>query len=147
MASVCKTCSNTKCQMYGEAFLKECKEYVPMGVEERAEQYADKKVENRTGYNARWELVKKAYIAGYNDALEKVKDIKADYEVYKKSLSNSVKWHKVADGDLPKDEEEKLLFVKNDRYVTDSYSENVGWTFTPNNKVIAWCEIPRYEGV
>lgn len=33
-------------------------------LEKRAEEYADTKVKDRKGYNARWELVREAYIKG-----------------------------------------------------------------------------------
>ena len=66
----------------------------------------------------------KAFLAG----------IKAGGERYK------LKWHKVADGDLPKDT----------RYVWTNvgagYHDNDGWwdDFGRLQGVIAWCEIPKY---
>lgn len=102
--------------------------------------------------------VYEAYIAGYNEALEKVKDIKADYEVYKKSLQNGVKWHKVADGDLPDTDRTVLAITEiggNPNYAyLASYREDMSlkWACWKNNmqrevvEPIAWCEIPRYEG-
>ena len=140
MASVCKTCGNKGCQMYGEAFLKTCKEYVPMGVEERAEQYSDRysllSVENI-------ELIKKAYIAGYNDA------IKVKVNMTRISdAPNGIVWHKVADGDLPKEYTEVL-----DDEGRQVELRKGHWRFVYGSEweddaiVIAWCEIPRYEGV
>ena len=140
MASVCKSCSNTKCQMYGEAFMKTCKEYVPMGVEERADQYS-KIYEHCSGYKS----IKKAYIAGYNDALEKIKDIKADYEVYKKSLSNGIIWHKVADGELPKNKGMFLFRDKDEketRYINYGITDDIDFV----KEFYEWTELPRYEG-
>lgn len=93
-----------------------------MRIEERAEQYADTKVENRKGYNARWELVKQAYIAGYNDTLEEMqknglalqsdmdKTIEQNFAL-KRELEKVNVWHKVADGDLSSEVEE--LKVRN----------------------------------
>ena len=56
--------------------------------EKEAEEYADTKVKDRKGYNARWELVRNAYLAGaklgYNKALDEATHnynaIIADYD-------------------------------------------------------------------
>lgn len=156
MASVCKSCSNTKCQMYGEAFMQTCKEYVPMGVEERAEQYAIKEICGNCnhcqskGYIGcdTYRYGKNAYIAGYNACLEEAT------HNYNKLIDEREKlipkWHKVADGDLPKEGVLcAVLLVNNDLILARLREDNV-WTTNGHNafeNVIAWCEIPRYEGV
>ena len=62
--------------------------------EKEAEEYADTKVKDRKGYNARWELVRNAYLAGaklgYNKANE---------------------WHYVKDGDLPPEDTKVLALM------------------------------------
>jgi hypothetical protein len=62
------------------------------------------------------------------------------------------KWHKVADGDLPKENCENILLYNKDHFcVTHSYSlgyyEN-GVFYNDcemEEDTIAWCEIPQYE--
>lgn len=62
------------------------------------------------------------------------------------------KWHKVADGDLPKGNCENILLYNKDHFcVTHSYSlgyyEN-GVFYNDcemEEDTIAWCEIPQYE--
>lgn len=64
------------------------------------------------------------------------------------------KWHKVADGDLPKGNCENILLYNKDHFcVTHSYSlgyyEN-GVFYNDcemEEDTIAWCEIPQYEEV
>lgn len=67
------------------------------------------------------------------------------------------KWHKVADGDLPKEEGDYLFYLcdKDTKFTfyeilgiarkyadrDDLYLESMIWTM---NDVIAWCEIPQY---
>ena len=98
--------------------------------EKEAEEYADTKVKDRKGYNARWELVRNAYLAsaelGYNKANE---------------------WHYVKDGDLPP--KTTLVLIKacgcfilgwlddNDVWHNDS---NNG-TMIPKDNIYAWKEI------
>lgn len=56
------------------------------------------------------------------------------------------KWHKVADGDLPKNENDVLV------YSGEEWRMCVG-RYSPKNKAweagcdtVAWCEIPEYKG-
>ena len=66
--------------------------------------------------------------------------------------AGSPKWHKVADGDLPKGNCENILLYNKDHFcVTHSYSlgyyEN-GVFYNDcemEEDTIAWCEIPQYE--
>lgn len=132
MASVCKNCSNTKCQMNGEAFLKTCKEYVPMGVEERADKYAIKEICGNCnhcqskGYIGcdTYRYGKNAYIAGAKE--------------------NGVVWHKVAD-ELPKN---KGIFLFRDKYEKENRYINYGITDDKDfvKEFYEWTELPRYEG-
>jgi hypothetical protein len=60
--------------------------------------------------------------------------------------AGSPKWHKVADGDLPKNENDVLI------YSGEEWRMCVG-RYSPKNKAweagcdtVAWCEIPEYKG-
>lgn len=58
------------------------------------------------------------------------------------------KWHKVADGDLPKIGKPCLVYLANDYVITARLREDNVWTTNGRNafeNVIAWCEIPQYE--
>lgn len=61
------------------------------------------------------------------------------------------KWHKVADGDLPKNNTRVLVLLKNKQIRISIFMENkfTFWnkdhnTYTKLYDVIAWCEIPQY---
>ncbi len=61
--------------------------------------------------------------------------------------AHSVKWHKVADGDLPKIGKPCLAQLVNDDAIIASLREDNVWTTNGYNafeNVIAWCEIPKY---
>ena len=124
--------------MYGEAFLKTCKEYVPMGVEERAEKYALNSV-CETCYDC-------PFTSKGNSGCDKYRSAKQDYIAIAKE--NGIVWHKVADGDLPKDEdlEMQILCWTCEGYQLLSLFSDPKPIFD-HYKVIAWCEIPRYKGV
>jgi hypothetical protein len=60
--------------------------------------------------------------------------------------AGSPKWHKVADGDLPKNENDVLI------YSGEEWRMCIG-RYSPKNKAweagcdtVAWCEIPEYKG-
>lgn len=93
-------------------------------VEERAEQYVINNTdESVNSFNG--EQFQKAYIAGAKE--------------------NGVKWHKVADGDLPKEEdlEMQVLCLTMEGYQLLSLSSDPKPIFD-YYKVIAWCEIPTF---
>jgi hypothetical protein len=62
------------------------------------------------------------------------------------------KWHKVADGDLPKNSDDEKLYLvywgEND-YGVAQFNNSRWWSFDSGwfdaEEVIAWCEIPQYE--
>ena len=61
-------------------------------------------------------------------------------------------WHKVADGDLPKEEDLVLFKTDVDYYIGKiDYSKKCWWTGVCrdesicNSFVIAWCEIPTFD--
>lgn len=63
-----------------------------------------------------------------------------------------LKWHKVADGDLPKNNTAVLVILKNKRMKISIFMENkfTIWNndydaYTKLYDVIAWCEIPAFE--
>ena len=54
------------------------------------------------------------------------------------------KWHKVADGDLPKDENDVLVYSGEDwRKCVGRYSPKYK-AWETGCDTIAWCEIPKY---
>ena len=54
------------------------------------------------------------------------------------------KWHKVADGDLPKDENDVLVYSGEDgRMCVGRYSPKYK-AWEAGCDTIAWCEIPKY---
>ena len=59
---------------------------------------------------------------------------------------NEIKWHKVADGDLPKEEAEYLVIFESDgtryRGLESYYPDTKEWSTICN--IIAWWEIPTY---
>lgn len=56
------------------------------------------------------------------------------------------KWHKVADGDLPKEEAEYLVIFESDRTKYTGleiyYPDIEEWSTICT--IVAWCEIPKY---
>jgi len=60
---------------------------------------------------------------------------------------STTKWHKVADGDLPKEEAEYLVIFESDgtKYIgiESYYPDTKEWSTVC--KIVAWCEIPRIE--
>ena len=99
-----------------------------MNAKERAEQWLSKTDnhlnEDKTKFLSETEYAKKAYIAGAKE--------------------NGVVWHKVTDGDLPK-ESRTVLDEAGDRFYYFRghfyYESDSRFDCQP----IAWCEIPTYE--
>ena len=94
-------------------------------LKQKAEEYADTKVKDRKGYNARWELVRNAYIAG--------------------ATENGIQWHDLRKdpNDLPKDSGLFIIYWK--LGVIDDYMVFKGTLNTPHKDMIAWCEIPQFK--
>lgn len=101
--------------------------------EEMAEEYAklnarQYKHNDCIGFCTSKEEVKQAFLAGLK--------------------AGRPKWHKVADGDLPKDENRVLLYFGDDDYNDGQFIRgrflcgSCGWFDV--EEVIAWCEIPQY---
>lgn len=56
------------------------------------------------------------------------------------------KWHKVADGDFPKDNKKVLVLLKDvEEPILDYYRQDGLWNYALENEVIAWCEIPKFK--
>lgn len=64
-------------------------------------------------------------------------------------------WHKVADGDLPKEDIEVCCFYRNGNYDVGKlitawgkhkWDMNYYGVFVELNNVFAWTELPKYEG-
>ena len=121
-----------------------------MTVEQLAEQYIDnhsamlvKATKTAT------DLIEQAYIAGYNEAQNTITQCN-------RSALSGVKWHKVADGDLPDTDRTVLAVTQiggNPNYAyLASYREDteLKWACWKNNmqrevvEPIAWCEIPTF---
>lgn len=109
-----------------------------------------------------WKIVREialAYIAGLKagSQLDKVwHDYDAGEDCYEdshegkwvKRETSEPKWHKVADGDLPKHEVNVLVFVNKQCIDIAHYNYDYKeWHFSDSmcRDVIAWCEIPQYE--
>lgn len=80
------------------------------------------------------EVITEAIMEGYQLGLKAGKD-----------MNVPIKWHKVSDGDLPKNENDVLV------YSGEEWRMCVG-RYSPKNKAweagcdtVAWCEIPEYE--
>lgn len=60
------------------------------------------------------------------------------------------KWHKVADGDLPKEDRYYLIYTDRGNYYVSKHHCNTNYWIGIQNQyvsiksVIAWCEIPKY---
>ena len=96
-----------------------------MTLEEKAYEYAHESMAWCEDFDFTYEIaenkIKQAYIAGAKE--------------------NGTVWHKVADGDLPKENDELVLCYCSVGYKLLSASE-----FKLFMPVYAWTEIPRYEG-
>lgn len=94
--------------------------------EEMAEDYAEKNWEWYEDGQRDYIAIKQAFLAGLK--------------------AGSLKWHKVADGDLPKNENDVLVFSGEEwRMCVGRYSpKNKAWE--AGCDTVAWCEIPEYKG-
>ena len=50
-------------------------------------------------------------------------------------------WHYVKDGDLPKDDNDVLVLLKDETMQVDYYFSKIGWNISLKADVIAWKEI------
>lgn len=70
-----------------------------------------------------------------------------EYLLQRAFIAGKPKWHKVADGDLPKDEAEYLVIFESDgtryRGLESYYPDEKEWSTICN--IIVWCEIPKYK--
>ena len=120
-----------------------------MTVEQLAEKWVDEwgiccRAENM---NAN-QFAKQAYIAGYNEAQNTITQCN-------RSALSGVKWHKVADGDLPKECTDVLaidiLAGKPSEPSLYHFVTSDTWEWLPkriaclsNEQMLAWCEIPTF---
>lgn len=76
---------------------------------------------------------------------------KADLATAGKEMNVLIKWHKVADGDLPKEEKLYLATTKEGSLIL-AYYNGIYWETKYNTNVmghaleviLAWCELPKY---
>lgn len=100
--------------------------------EEMAEQYAVENWEHYEEGQTDYKALKQAFLAGLK--------------------AGRPKWHKVADGDLPKENNLYLVAIK-DNGLAIAYFNSLHWETKYNlcdfghciETVIAWCEIPKFE--
>ena len=118
-----------------------------MTVEQLAEQYADN-INLDTKWNNPRQVVEQAYIAGYAEAYmvravaQFAKELKKCDEALQKKGYALVQWHKVADGDLPKECKMVLVYTKEFGIDLDVWT---GTEFEQSvTEPIAWCEIPAF---
>ena len=111
-----------------------------MTVEQLAEQYAGN-IELDTKWNNPRQVIEQAYIAGYNEAQNTITQCN-------RSALSGVKWHKVADGDLPNNTDNVLSDKGTIVYYNFTYDCWVDErTSVKIDDVIAWCEIPKFNVV
>ena len=81
----------------------------------------------------------------YRDAQGETEQMEDVAEAWKKGYeAGRPKWHKVADGDLPKDENDVLVYSGEDwRMCVGRYSPKYK-AWETGCDTIAWCEIPTY---
>lgn len=107
-------------------------------LEEKSKEYALNKWEGQCP----WGAIQQGYKDGYLEGLHEVQP----------------KWHKVADGDLPKKEGEYLICYQTDAGYKNTFS--LKWATnggkyhwyddayeTYDEGVIAWCEIPQFKDI
>ena len=118
-----------------------------MTVEQLAEQYAENVNLAFVADHTR-EAFEQAYIAGYNEAQNTITQCN-------RSALSGVKWHKVADGDLPKECTDVLaidiLAGKPSEPSLYHFVTSDTWEWLPkriaclsNEQMLAWCEIPTF---
>ena len=120
--------------------------------EEKAEEWLDERYLKDMGVR---NPCKEAFLAGLKAGREIEKEYvknNAFTSMKEQGLFPFAKWHKVADGDLPK--ENKLYLVKiKDNGLAIAYFNGRHWETRYNlgdfghcvETVIAWCEIPTFE--
>ena len=101
------------------------------------------------------ESLKQAYLAGLKAGRETEREYvknNAFTSMKEQGLFPFGKWHKVADGDLPKENKLYLVQIK-DNGLAIAYFNGQHWETRYNlgesghcvETVIAWCEIPKFE--
>ena len=84
-----------------------------------------------------------AFIKGYELSKKRIAELEAQIE--------KMKWHKVADGDLPKDRHNVYVVYLNGYYQlqkTIASFRHKYWVFNglkTECEIIAWCELPKWE--
>lgn len=115
-----------------------------MTVEQLAEQYAEN-IELDTKWNNPRQVIEQAYIAGYNEAQNIITQCN-------RSALSGVKWHKVAEGDLPPNNWRGLIYTdtfKRTEVIIGSYRNDNGNEWYMNGYItteppITWAEIPTF---
>ena len=119
------------------------------------EELAARWVTDNTGFNPKEQLGKiavRTFLAGLKAGKDMGEADLATIAYMQGAERYKTKWHKVADGDLPK--ENKLYFVKiKDNGLAIAYFNGRHWETRYNlgdyghcvETVIAWCEVPTFE--
>ena len=85
----------------------------------------------------------KGYLTGAEPKEKRIADLEAQIE--------KMKWHKVSDGDLPKDRHNVYVVYLNGDYQlekTIASFRHKYWVFNglkTECEIIAWCELPKWE--
>ena len=116
--------------------------------EEMAEEYAYNKW---TDYPEKQEVAEQAYLAGLKAGKDMAEADLATISYMQGAERYKTKWHRISDGDLPKENKLYLVEIKdnglaiaffNGRHWETRY--NLGDSGHCVETVIAWCEIPKY---
>lgn len=119
--------------------------------EEKAKEW----VRTNSGYSTKefhGQKAIEAFLAGLEAGKDMAETDLATIAYMQGAERHKTKWHKVADGDLPKNNTAVLVILKNKRVKISTFMENkfTIWNndydaYTKLYDVIAWCEIPTFE--
>lgn len=115
--------------------------------EKLAEEYISSLKLTRSPLSFFYEYVEEAFIAGLRAGKDIAETDLATIAYLQGAERYKPKWHKVADGDLPKIDKPCLVYLVNDAVITARLREDNVWTTNGCNafeNVIAWLEIPKY---
>ncbi len=112
-------------------------------LEKEAEEFTDSKKSFWRQGRTCIDSVKQAYLTGAEPREKRIAELEAQIE--------KMKWHKVSDGDLPKDRHNVYVVYLNGYYQlqkTIASFRHKYWVFNgikTECEIIAWCELPKWE--
>jgi hypothetical protein len=117
-----------------------------MTKEELAEDYIDEHSPSCKEFpKAPRGALKQAFLAGFEAGKDMAEADIAAVAYQQGAERYKTRWHKVADGDLPKGEDAVLIYWKAGG--TRCFSAVEPYKITEDIHIIAWCEIPKYEEI